>query len=136
MNRTRTQRRGVVLLLAVMLMAIMAGLLSVIALETARLHQQRQADRVRAAVSAVSDSAVAYARLNVNSAPASRPSEPVELDVTSLLPKPMAGSANLTFPNVDGSVCRVTVRASLGGQSFERVTDVSLSTPPTTAPAQ
>jgi FlaG/FlaF family flagellin (archaellin) len=127
MNSRRTQRRGVVLVLAVLLMGIVAGLLSVLAVHATRIHQQRQADRVRATVRAMSDSAVAYARLHVVSNPGNLPGEPVALDVTALLSPEMTGSAVLTFHTDEGrGLCRITAQAALGGRHFQSTTDLQL----------
>jgi hypothetical protein len=114
------------LLLAVVMIALTTGLLSVLALNTTRMHRQRQADRVRAAVVAMSDSAAGYVRAKPAHLPAT--TQPVELDVSELLPPQMTGSVMLTFPaDSDSPVCRITARAELGNQWFEEVTDLALA---------
>jgi len=125
-TQARRQRRGVILLLAVLTIALTTGLLSVLALNTTRMHRQRQADRVRAAVIAMSDSAAAYVRAKAGHLPAT--TQPVELDVSALLPGHMTGSVVLTFPaDSDRPVCRIVARAELGNEQFEKVTDLTLA---------
>jgi hypothetical protein len=127
MNAARTQRRGMMLLLAVLLMGISAGLLGLLSMHAVRLHQQRQADRVRAAVRAMSDSGVAYAHVHILPDPDSIQTEPVQLEVAALLGRDMTGSAVVSFPELDGQkVCRVTAKAALGNQIFQLDTDISL----------
>lgn len=121
MKNRRTRRRGIVLLLAVLLIAVVTGLLSVLALNTAALHRQRQADRVRAAVQSMTESARAYALMHQPADSASTTdASPIDLDMSALLSAHMTGSAQLTFVTIeDRSICRITARAALGNQAFE-----------------
>ena len=61
MNMTH-RRRGVVLILALVVIGLLAGVLAVIGVGTGQQLHQRQTDRVRLAAIAIADSAAAYAR--------------------------------------------------------------------------
>lgn len=129
------KRRGVVLILAVLLIGMVAGLLSIFAIHAARNHQRRQDDRLRMVVRTISRSAVGYARRYVLEESDGLPDRPVELDVSALLGPEMTGSAVLTFPTVENrTVCRVTAQAAWGGRQRESTTDLEL--PPSTTSTQ
>ena len=112
MLRGRGQRRGVALMLVVVLMTIMTGLLTLLAAEAARMYRQRQADGARHVARALADSAAAYARVHIDEWSETPPAEPLVLDVGELLPPKVTGSATLSFPTIDGHViCRISTHA-------------------------
>jgi hypothetical protein len=131
-RRIRRPQKGVMLLAVVLLMSVVTGLLSVLALNSAQLYRQRRLDRVHSVARALADSGAAYARARLRAVPATLPGAPIELEVKELLPVPMTGSLVLAFPeSPDHRVCHVTARAALGNREAEEEIDVDM--PPSTA---
>ena len=105
----RGQRRGVFLVLAVVLMAAVAGLVSLLALNSAHRYREHQADRVRRVAVALVDSGAVYARSHLSEWAANPPSGAIYLDVDPMLDEKMTGVLSLTFVKIDDRrVCRVS----------------------------
>lgn len=127
MKRSNHRRRGFVSLFAVMLLGVMAGLMSVIAMRSVQLYRTRQSDRAAAYARSIADSATAYARTHLRERPATQPAEQIALDVAGMLPTKIDGTATLTFPQIEGrTVCRVHAEAIVGSVAAERTVDVKL----------
>ncbi|GMV97272.1 MAG: hypothetical protein HRF43_16585 [Phycisphaerae bacterium] len=115
MNRTRTDRRGHLLVLVLVLVVMVGGLLTLLATCSTQMHRDRQADQTRLLARAMTASAAGYARAHLAEWAANPPDKPVELDVSGLLPPNVEGSAVIDFPIQDGRrFCRVTARTQWG----------------------
>jgi Tfp pilus assembly protein PilX len=116
--RHATQRRGIVLIIVVIFMIIVGGLLTVLAMRAAQWHRQREYDRTQVLAGTLARSGIAWAQARLGSS-ASRPAEPVVIDVSALVPPGMSGSAVATFPQAGGrTVCRVTAEASTASGAY------------------
>ena len=115
MKPRRSQRRGVTLALVLMVMTVVGGMLTLLATCAAQRYRDRQAERVRLVARALTDSAAAYARTQLDTWSHTPPDEPVQLDVKALLPPEMTGSATLAVVTIDNRrLCRVSTRVSRG----------------------
>jgi len=115
MNPRLRRRRGVTLALVVMVMAVVGGMLTLLATCAAQRYRDRQAERVRLVARALADSAAAYARTQLDTWSHTPPDEPVRLDVKALLPPEMTGSATVAVVTIDKRrLCRVSTRVSRG----------------------
>ena len=123
----RHRRRGVILILALVVIGLLAGLLVVIAASTGQHLRERQTDRVRLSAMAIADSAVAYAMIHGQQWSMTPPRRTIELDVADITPEPMTSQAHLTFPEVDGqTICRIRISASLGSRTATETVDIPL----------
>ena len=109
----RRRQRGMLFIVTVAVMALVAGLLTMMTAYSVRFYRQRQADRVRGVARSIADSAAAYVRAQDWAGPTSP--EPVALDVQAIVPPPLKGSATLTFLTRDGRrLCRIRAHVTLG----------------------
>ncbi len=127
MRCRRRERRGFMLLLTVMVMGLVGGLLGILALNSAYYYRARQADRLGNISQAVTASAVACAREQLATLPTTRPAEPIQLDVSAILPPKFTGSAVISFqPGDKPSLCRVSTRVQRGGRAIVAEVDIQM----------
>jgi type II secretory pathway pseudopilin PulG len=108
-------RRGVMLVLVIVAIAMVAGLLSMIAASTAHRFRARRAEQIRLVARTIADSAAAYVDAHRAEWVSAPPPDTVELDVADLLPAKMTGWATLDFHILDGrTTCHVTAQAGQG----------------------
>ena len=121
----RHHRRGVALILVLVIIGLLGGLMAVIAANTGRHLRERQTDRVRLAAVAIADSVTAYARHWPHLRATSQPSRAIEFNVADITPELMTSQARLTFPEVDGRViCRIHVSVSSGAHTATKTIDL------------
>jgi hypothetical protein len=110
-----------------MIMALLAILLSLLAISTAGFYRHKQADRVRLVASQLAQSAVAYARAHRSAWSTTQPAEPLKLDVRPLLPPHITGTATLTFPVLNGQrICRIEAHAAWNAYASTREIDLPI----------
>lgn len=102
MTSRRYQRRGVTLVIAVMMMGVVAWLLAGLAMDGVRLHRQHRYDRLDHHAAAVADSVEVWARAQRAGWSGAVPDEAIALDVSDLVPEPLKASATIDFPLTDG----------------------------------
>ncbi len=123
------RRKGIILVGVVFLMAIVMGLLSLLALSGGRLYRDQKADYLRSMARAMVDSGAAYVRTHHQQFATSRPAASLELDATQLLPTTVTGSLTISFPPADGHpACRVT--AHVASASCQATDSLDISLPP------
>lgn len=88
-------RRGMTLALVVMVMALVGGLISLLAWNSAHFHQQRQVEQARLICAQIARSAASYVQIHARELAVRSATEPVELNVTDMVPFPLAGKASL-----------------------------------------
>jgi len=114
-------RRGVALILVLVVIGLLGGLMAVIAANTSRHLRERQTDRVRQAAVAIADSVAAYVRHWPHLRATTQPSRAIEFNVADITPELMTSQARLTFPEVDGrAICRIHVSVSSGAHITTR----------------
>ncbi len=107
--------RGLILVLVLGVIVLVGGALTVLATWAAEGYRTRQGDQARLAAHALTDSAVGYARGHLQEWSTHPREEPVNLDVSTLLPPNMTGSAVITFDTLGGRrICRITGAAQVG----------------------
>jgi type II secretory pathway pseudopilin PulG len=115
MKAMPNSRRGLILVLVIVVTALIGGGLAVLTAWAAEGYRTRQADRARLTARALTDSAAAYARAHLEEWSTRAPTQPVTLDVSALLLPNMTGSATITFETIDGrAVCHATGAAQVG----------------------
>ncbi len=136
MKLPASRRKGIILVGVVVLMGIVLGLISVLALMAGHGYRHQRNERNRAVARAMVDSGAAYARAHFQPVPASMPAEPIELDVRALLPDRMQGSLSLAFAVRGGRpTCRITARVDTGGPEATDALDFDLAGSPDSRPA-
>lgn len=109
------QRRGLVLVMMVIVIGVVAGFLALLAMSAAHRYREHEAERARLICRMLSDSAAAHARAHQSEWSQNPPAEPVELDVADLLPPQYTGSATLTFTQASNeTTCQVNTRVQRG----------------------
>lgn len=136
----RARRHGFVLILVIVVMVLTAGVLALTATWGAYRYRELQADRLRCAMRAVSDSAVAYARLHLPEWSVRPPADGIELDVGGLVSSGMSARAAITIEtDGDRRFCRVSSRVERGvlvaTDEIELPLGPTAATAPGTAPS-
>jgi hypothetical protein len=107
-------RRGVIMIVVVLVMAVVGGMTAVLAACGSQRYQDRQIARLRMVARSITDSGAAYARAHRDTWAGEPPANPILLDVTGLLPPQMDGTATLEVVTVGGRrVCRITSHVEL-----------------------
>lgn len=115
MSVSASHRRAFTMTLVLIVMTVVVGALVVLSRFSAAYYQTHQADRVRLAARVIADSVADYARVQAPRWRDHRPTEPVSIDIASMLPANAEGSAVITFPaGSKSSLCRVSVRINRG----------------------
>ena len=127
LGRRTTRRNGFLLLIALMVLGITMSLLTNLALLSGLRYNEARAAQGRAAAQAVTGSVLAYARNRLPTL-ATRPAgTEVAIEVGSLLPTWMTGSARLAVIQVDGrKVCHVSSRVDHGSHTFSNELDLPI----------
>lgn len=114
----RHQRRGVALILVLVIIGLLGGLMAVIAANTGRHIRERQTDRVRLAAVAIADSVAAYVEHSDRQWATSQSSGTIAVDVDALMPTPMTGEATFTVVTVYGrTTCRIHTSVTSGAHT-------------------
>ncbi len=134
--RTPASCHGFVLIVVVVLTALTAGLLAMLSLWASYRYREVQSERVRQVTRAVSNSAVAYARVHLSEWKSNPPAGSLVLDVSSLAPTGMSASASVAFV-IEGNqrVCRIASRVERGTIASGDTVDLPLGPAPATSPA-
>lgn len=121
------KRRGVFLVIVVIAIALMGGLLTLLARNATRAYQDHQQTRIHCVSRAVTDSAVAYARAHRGEWATTQPAEAVTLDVQELLPLKYTAAVSLEFLHRDDRpMCRVTTRVERLGVGISDEVEIEL----------
>ena len=132
-----TQRRGVMLTISVITMALVAGLIALLAVNAGQIYRQRRAEQLRLLAQEAIDSAVAYADQHRAEWARSTPDKPIELDMRAALPANISGTATLGFETAGGSrVCRITAQVSSAAWNAVREATVTIAPATTTTRTQ
>lgn len=124
------QRRGVFLVIVVITVALMGALITLLTRNATRAYQDHQETRVRCALKAVTDSAVAYARAHRGQWATTPPVDAITLDVGELLPPKYAATVMLTFAHQDHRpTCLVTTRVERLGVGISDEVEIELKEP-------
>jgi len=128
--RTTHQRGGLTLVIVVVVMAVAAGLLSVLVAQNIDMHRRLQQARGRAAARAISASMAQYTSMHRQILSQMRPGEPVTLDVSALAPGRTASEARIEhIARDDGFVFRLTTRLERGRLNLEDIRELSAGHP-------
>lgn len=120
-------RRGVTLALVVIMVALVGGLISLLAWHSGHLHQARQRERVRLVADQVARSAASYAQIHARELAASTSTQPVELNVSDLVPAPLGGKATIEVRSTGQSkVAHVVATVENSIYNTEQAIDVPL----------
>jgi len=115
MKASGHKQRGVILILVLMIITIVGGFLTFLAVNRSNYYRMRQAERVRIMTRQITDSAADYVRMHKQLWAENPPEKPLELDVSKLLPSNMTGSATIHCLKVDGrQICRVSASVIKG----------------------
>lgn len=115
MKPANRHRRGLMLLLAVISIAMVMLLLSSLTVFAASRYREEQAARARCTARAVSPSVAAYARERLAEWSTHPPASPVEVDIRGLLTPELSGSATISVVTDQGRMlCRARVEVSRG----------------------
>lgn len=121
------RQRGLMLAMVMMIMAMISGILLVVATCSVNSHRDRQGECVRRVKRALTSSAVVYARQHLGEWSVHPPNDPIVLDVSALVPERMKGSAQVSFETTEaGPVCCVTVRAERFGIATSARVDLAM----------
>jgi len=132
--RSNHCRRGVTLALVVMMVALVGGLISLLAWHSGHLHQARQRERARLVADQVARSTASYAQIHARELAASPSTQPVELNASDLVPAPFWGKASIEVRSSgESKVAHVVARVENSIYSAEQEIDVPL--PPASMPA-
>jgi hypothetical protein len=113
------------LILALVAIALVTGLLAVIAANTGRHLRERQADRLRLAAIAVADSVAAYVRHAPPRSVTSQPDKPVDVNVDPLLPESMSGKARFVLvASKEHSFYQIEAAVTCGTRSVTETREV------------
>jgi hypothetical protein len=136
MRSPNPRRSAFVMVLVLGVTALVGVLLTVLSFYSAAYYRSHQADRTRLITRVVTDSVAACARSRASQWREHRPTEPVSIDIASLLPAGSEGSAVITFPaGNDRPSCHIAVHILRGRYEGADELDLDLPPPPTTQPA-
>ena len=123
----KRRHKGMMLMIAIVVIGLVAGLLALLTTTMAHRYRERQALRVRLVSDDIVHSAAVYAQAHKTAWTHTSPDKPIELSVKELLPARFSGNAVLTVVTSDGHrICRVTADTAWGAYSSHREVDIPL----------
>ena len=127
-------RHGFMLIVVVVVMCLAAGVLAILTTWTMQRYREVQAERVRQVMRAVSDSAVAYARLHLGEWDRRLPAGTITLDVASLAPPGFSAAATVEIVSEGGRrLCRVASHVERGMLAGADMVDLPMTAPATSS---
>ncbi len=116
--------------MVVVVMALLGGLIALLAANLSQNFRQSRMDRVRLVCRAITESAAGYARAQASAWSSAPPRDAIELDVKQILPPRMNGTATLSFVSVnDRKICHVSASAESDAYATAQELDVPMGKP-------
>ncbi len=136
MRVSASHRRAFTITLVLIVMTVVVGALVILSRFSAAYYQTHQADRVRLTARVIADSVADYARAQAPRWRDHRPTEPISVDIASMLPANAEGNAVITFPvGNESSSCHIAVRINRGRYQAADEVDIELPRAQASRPA-